>query len=260
MNAAPLARPVSGALAPGRVVILAALNRELAGLRSRIRVERRWQEKNLRAAEGSIEGVPVVVASTGDGAQNAAAGARAVLSGRAVRGVIILGAAGALSARLEPGRVLVAREVIDGEEEVPAPDPLWLHRALRETGATSATFVCSRGLLCSARAKAEAFARLSSGTPAAVDLETAAFARAAAEHGAPYVALRAISDAAEESLPLDFNALRDRSGAVDNRRVLLAALRRPSLLPPLWRLRGRVALCSENLARAAVAILGGGTP
>ena len=61
-------------------------------------------------------------------------------------------------------------------------------------------------------------------------------------------AVRAVCDTVEEDLPLDFNRYRDASGRLDRLYVARAALLRPGLIVPLWRLRRRVALCSENLA------------
>jgi adenosylhomocysteine nucleosidase len=244
-----------------KVAIVAALEREIRALRPALRADRRWKDGSIRAEEGSLGGVPAIVASTGDGARRAGSGARDVLDRFAAQCMVILGVAGGLSPHLEPGKIVAAREVIEETGKVPPPDPFYTHRLLRRTGATLATFVCTRSILCAAREKSEAYARLPWGSEAAAaDLETAAFARAAAERGIPYVALRAISDPAEESLPLDFNALRDSEGSVDGRRVALAALARPWLVPSLWHLRTRVSLCSENLARAAGAFLAGGAP
>ena len=253
-----MAEPATPAATVGMVAILAALDRELVGLLSRVTVVQRWENEKLRAVLGRLGEIPVILGRTGDGAANAAKGARELLDRFPVERVMVIGVAGALSAHLEPGTLLVAREVLEASGPVPPPDPLWLHRALREIRATAASFVCTPEMLCTTRAKADARAGLPRGAIAAVDLETASFARAAAERGVPYVALRAISDAAEESLPLNFNALRDATGAVDDRRVALAALRRPSLVIPLWRLRGRISRCSEDLARAASTLLLGG--
>jgi adenosylhomocysteine nucleosidase len=256
MSFSPLAATRTEAAA-GTVAILAALDRELAGLLARVEPIRKWREGRLRACFGRLAGMPVILASTGDGAANARKGARALLERFPVERVMVVGVAGALSPSLEPGRVLAAREVLEEGIPAPPPDPVWLRRALRRTGAAPASLLCTPDLLCTAQAKADLLASLPAGAVAAVDLETAAFARAAAERGLPYLALRAVSDAAEESLPLDFNALRDATGAVDSFRVALAALRRPSLAVPLWRLRGRVEWCAENLARASGAVLAG---
>jgi hypothetical protein len=45
---------------------------------------------------------------------------------------------------------------------------------------------------------------------------------------------------------------------VDRRRVAIAALLHPTLIPHLWRLRRRVLLGSANLAWAVRALLDGG--
>jgi adenosylhomocysteine nucleosidase len=242
------------------VAILAPLRREMRALEARTEITHRWSTEPLRAALGQLEGTSVILACTGDGAVNAARSAEALFDRVSAGGVIVVGVAGALSPRLEPGQVLVAREVIEAGGSVPPPDAEWLRRVLRKTGATPATLVSEPRIVGSSGAKAKSYAALPHGTVAAVDLETAALARIAAEHGLPYVALRAISDTAEESLPLDFNLLRDGTGAVDPRRVALRALTRPALLAPLWRMRARIALCSENLARAVYALLAGGFP
>jgi adenosylhomocysteine nucleosidase len=254
------ARAGTGPAVAGSVVILAALRREISALEGRTRIARRWSDGTLKASQGWLQGTDVILASTGDGAENAARGARALLEGRRVESIIVVGVAGALSPALRLGMLLVSREVMDENRPVGAPDPAWLQRALRDTGAIPATFVSSRTILCTPQAKRAAYDALPRGAVAGVDLETAAFARAATERGIPYIALRAISDVAEETLPMDFNAMRDASGAVDVRRVALRALPRPRLLASLWGWRGRMAGCSESLAGAVQALLTGEQP
>jgi len=240
------------------VAVLAAMDEELAGVRGGSWMAQSLRVDRCRVTVGRFEGVPVVLASTGDGPENAARGARALFDRFPVRGAIVVGVSGGLSPALAPGRVLAGRDILEGGRPAPPPDADWLRRAVQEAGATAATFVSSRTLLCTARSKQEAYAELPAGVVASVDLESAAFARAAAERGLPYLALRAIADPAEESLPLDFNDLRDASGAVDRRRVAWRALRRPALVAPLWRLHRRVGLCAESLRRAVGTLLASG--
>ena len=242
------------------VAILAAMEEEIGALRTRLRAARRMRVGRSDLVFGRLEGVPVLVARTGDGAENAARGAAVLFDRFPVRGAVVVGISGGLSPALEPGTLLAARDIIEDGRAAPPPDAVWLGRLLRDTGATPATFVSSRDLLCTARAKQEAYASLPQGSVASVDIESAAFARAAAGRGIPYVALRAVSDPAEESLPLDFNGLRVGSGGIDRRRVALRALRRPGLVVPLWRLRRRASLCSEALRRAVSTLLAGGVP
>jgi len=91
--------------------------------------------------------------------------------------------------------------------------------------------------------------------PAAVDLETAAWARVAGELGVPYLAVRAVSDTASETLPVDFNRLRGADGRVRRSAVVLEAVRRPRLIPGLFDLGRRTRRCAERLADSVEAIL-----
>ncbi|HEV8375506.1 MAG TPA: hypothetical protein VGR38_04645 [Candidatus Polarisedimenticolia bacterium] len=248
-----LARPVA---------ILAAMRRELATLEAQTEVSRTWRTPSFRAVHGRLDGIEVVLASTGEGAGNALRGAESLFELFDFERVIIVGVSGAISPSLSPGTLLAAGDVVETGAQVPPPPPEGglLRNALVEAGAIPATFLSSRRILCTAREKAEAIAQLPPGTVAAVDLETAAFARAAGKRGLPYVAIRVVSDSATETLPMDFNALRDPSGALDGRRVALQALFRPWLIAPLWTLRARIRLCSDILARAVRATLAGETP
>lgn len=250
----PAARPRERGEA---VAIVAALAEEVSGLRSLLANSRRLPQERGRAWSGTIDGVSVILACTGVGASNAARGARELLARHAVRRLIVVGVSGALAPSLLPGGILVGREVVDGDEPVPSPDRSWVERILELHGGIAATLLASPVILTTPEAKARAYAALPAGAPAAVDLETASFAREAAARGVSYVAVRVVSDTASESLPLDFNLLRDRSGGVDRLRVAAAAAVRPSSIVHLWRLRGRMALCSRGLARFVRGILAG---
>ncbi len=83
---------------------------------------------------------------------------------------------------------------------------------------------------------------------AAVDMESAALARKAAEWGVPFYAVRAVSDGAGEDMPLDFNAYRDASGRFSRARIVLAALARPfTAIPALLRLDRNCRIAAESL-------------
>jgi hypothetical protein len=81
-----------------------------------------------------------------------------------------------------------------------------------------------------------------------VDLESAAAADWARQNEVPIVLLRAVSDGAEEDLPFDFNRMVGADGRIRRKKVLLAALVRPSALSRLWMLRGRVKCCAQKLS------------
>ncbi|MEO8049231.1 MAG: hypothetical protein ABI833_02345 [Acidobacteriota bacterium] len=66
----------------------------------------------------------------------------------------------------------------------------------------------------------------------AVDMESAAVQRKAAEWDVPYLCIRAVSDRAGDTLPLDFNHYRDARGDFSRTRIALAAVARPFTVMP----------------------------
>ena len=62
------------------------------------------------------------------------------------------------------------------------------------------------------------------------------------------VAIRAISDTADEDLPLDFNRVTDISGDVSIKRILGEVAGAPSSIPALVRFGKRSRIAAESLA------------
>ncbi len=239
-----------------RLAIVAALREEVRPLLRRLRTERRQRLHGACFTWGFLSGRPVIVAWTGEGCRCAAAGIEALLSGSRIRGLLVLGMAGGLSPRLEPGGLVVATAVEDKAGRAPSPEREPLKRWLsRHPGATRALLYTAERMLITAREKTELWRRLGEPAVASVDLETAVYARAAGARGIPYLAVRAISDPAEESLPLDFNHFCDRQGRVRRLRVALHALRHPSIGWRLQALGSRMKLCAERLADEAEDLL-----
>jgi len=83
---------------------------------------------------------------------------------------------------------------------------------------------------------------------AVVEMESAAVAQKAREWDVPFGCVRAVSDAAGEDLPLDFNLYRDADGRFERTRIALAALGRPfTVLPRLVRLDRHCRRAAERL-------------
>jgi adenosylhomocysteine nucleosidase len=83
---------------------------------------------------------------------------------------------------------------------------------------------------------------------AAVDMESGAIAKKAAEWGVPFHCVRAVSDTAEENMPLDFNLYRDGEGRFSRTRIALAAMQRPfTAVPALLRLDRNCRIAAESL-------------
>ncbi len=190
---------------------------------------------------GRLSGVPVLLAMTGDGGMRAERGATLLLGESAVSLLIGVGAAGALVSSLGAGEIVVASRVVDEQGDAPPPDAGWLSRAV-VLGAKPATFVTWARPACNSRERSEVALRfgVDPGVAAVVDMESAAWARAAAKHGIPYAILRAVSDSFEEELPGFLALCLSRDGSINRAAVARRLVRRPSALPKLLRVRRRV--------------------
>jgi adenosylhomocysteine nucleosidase len=190
------------------------------------------------------------VASSGDGPKNAERGAGALCD--AVRPAALIGAgvAGGLSPRLAAGSLVASRRIVGDSGEAPRPDETLLARAMA-AGAAGATIVTVSRPVVAASAKAELARRIGvnirGDDPAAVDMESAGWSRAAAARGIPFLTVRAISDRFDEDLPAYLVDCVGEDGGIRRAAVVRRALVHPSTIPALWRMRRRVG--------AAVAIL-----
>ena len=244
----------------GPTVIVAALPEEISALLARTSAARVLSVGRRRVVCGRIGLAPVVVCATGDGRHAAEQGLAQILDAVPAGCVLAIGVAGGLTPDLGPGSLVVARRLLDGDRPAAEPDPTWLRRAERIGGAVLGVCVTAERILVRAAEKAAAARVLSQPGPATVDLESAAYARVAAERGLPCLVVRAVSDAAWEDLPLDFETLRRHDGGVSRVRVAARALVRPRAIPGLVRMRRRVASCADRLAAFVTALVDGGAP
>ena len=82
----------------------------------------------------------------------------------------------------------------------------------------------------------------------AVEMESFQILRQAAEHGIPSIAVRAVSDAAETELPIDFNQVIDERGQIAWLAALRQAARTPQRMPEWIRFGRDSARARRNLA------------
>lgn len=111
-----------------RIAVLCAMPAELAPLVARARVDRVEAIGERRYRIGELQGVPVVLAMTGIGMQNAAEVARELLDHFEVSGVVVAGVAGSA---LRIGDVAVPERWQDAAGASSPADPAWLAAARR---------------------------------------------------------------------------------------------------------------------------------
>ncbi len=192
------------------------------------------------------------VVATGDGPRNAAReAARAIARFRPAL-LVGAGVAGALTPGLAAGDILASARILDESGETPPPSRRLLEAALEGTHIRAGTLLTLARPAVSAAEKA-ALAE-STGAPAVCDMESAAWARAAAAAGVPFLVLRAVSDTAEEDLPRYLARCMNAEGGIRRAAVALQALLHPATIPDLVRMRRRVADCAERLGALLVAM------
>jgi adenosylhomocysteine nucleosidase len=162
--------------------------------------------------------------------------------------LVSFGLAGGLDPALRPGALVVPAEVIDAGV-IFAADPML---SARFGGMTVHRLFAAEAVVTDAAAKWRA---AQANSAQAVDLESGAVARVAAEHGLPFAVVRAICDPAERDLPAAALTALDQKGAIGLIRVLGSLLRQPGQLPNLLGLARDAARAQRTLIEVADAFV-----
>ena len=193
------------------------------------------------ACEAELNGSTALFVAHGPGMQLAGFAADAVRQRVKPDLVVSTGFCGALDPELNCGDILIATSVIDVENgrTFAARTP--------ERGCSSAktgALVCSNRVAVSVEDKRQ----LAQTGARAVEMESGAIAWRAGIWGAPFYCIRAVSDAATDTLPIDFNRMRDAAGRFNRASIVTAALMRPwTGIPGLLRLSSGCRKASTSL-------------
>jgi nucleoside phosphorylase len=213
---------------PLPVVAIAAEPLEFAGLLRHLAPARPLAWPLAWTREGLLHGRRWILAAHGPGPSLAGAAAETALdrcSGRAV--LLSTGFCGGLDPALQPGGIFAATEIIRARD---------LFHYSASLPQTQQPFhrgkLWSQDRVAVSATEKEALRRQGAD---AVDMEAAAVAAQAARRNAAFYCIRVVSDAAGQSLPLDFNACRDAAGRFSKSRITCAVLLHPSRLIPLLR-------------------------
>jgi len=234
-----------------KVLITFALDAEFAPWRNLRGFRRRaWGAVDAYVAE--IGGAEVGVVLTGVGPKQAAfAASKAIEAERdSLRFCISSGLAGALQPEYRIGQILAARSVLSERPHQETPERVVEGSAplvsfAEELGATVAADFYTAGRVIY---RADEKRRLAHAAEA-VEMESFEVLREAAIRSIPAVAIRAVSDVADEELPLDLNRVFDDEGRVSFPRVLSQVVRYPKSIPGLVKLGQRSRRAAESLAK-----------
>ena len=203
--------------------------------------------EELAAFSGKRLPPGVVAAVTGDGPRKAARAVAALCARYRPALLIGAGVAGGLTPDLGVGDLVVGHRVLDENGETPWPNGVLVVTAAAKPGAQQGTLLTLDRPLVSAAEKEEWASRVGP-PPATVDMESAAWARAADAAGVPFLIVRIVSDTAEDELPGYLSKCMDSEGGIRRSAVALAALRHPRSIPQLRRMRSTVADCADRVA------------
>lgn len=186
-------------------------------------------------------GVETLITGMGAGAAERAFTAR--FDERPWRCVFTCGFAGGLNPALRPETVLC-----DTDGNFP------LRQALLDAGAAPGSFCHHTRVLTTSDEKRQA---REASRADAVEMESEVIRHLCHARGIPGATVRVISDAADEELPLDFNALMTGDGKLNLGKLALAILRRPQNIPALMALGKRSKSAAARLAAVLRATLTG---
>jgi len=236
-----------------KILVTFALETEFAPWRARRKFRRSmWGAAEAYFAE--IGGAEVGVVLTGAGSRQAALAVSKVSWGEpdTMQFCISSGLAGALKPDYRVGQVLAARTIV--AESAPAG----ASGRMMESSAALVSFAAECGAILvdrfysAERAIATAHEKRhlaeSSGCDA-VEMESFQVLFKARTDGIPAVAIRSISDAVDEDMPLDMNEVFTERGEVSIPRVLGQVALRPQSLPGLVRLGRNSKQAAESLAK-----------
>jgi adenosylhomocysteine nucleosidase len=228
---------------PMKVLVTFAVDAEFAPWR-KLRQFSQSNVGDIRAYSAHMTDGELIVLLTGVGGRRAWAEATKMIWDGNVDVCISSGLAGALREKHRPGDVLAAKEVHATNWEKVIPSDGALLEMATACGAKLADAFCSVD-----RVLARSSEKLELGAKAdAVEMESGDIMLEAVAFGAKVIAIRGISDAVEEDLPLDFNRVMSESGEVSITKVLSQAATHPGSIPALIRFGWQSRNAAEKLA------------
>ncbi len=233
------------------IVIIAAMPEELVPLVKRLQNASKYSVGRFTAWHGTLGGQHVCLLRSGMGERNAREAITTILKHLHPSAIYTIGFGGAIRPGLAVGDLVLGSGVyfFDGIIAVPV-SPLasvtvsndFLQRNRVVGSILTTSHIVS---------KAAADHHLPADLPHPVlDMETATIATLASQAGVPILALRAISDPAEEELTFSLDEFCDGEFNLQIWRVLLTVAKKPWIIPQLLRL-------SRNCHIAGVALADG---
>jgi adenosylhomocysteine nucleosidase len=230
-----------------RIAVLFALSVESGALVDRLRDPAAGRFRHSVERFGTLDQLPVRIVETGVGTERAEAALEDLWKRGPVDWIVSAGFAGALSADLKRGDLLMASSII-GQEGEPLEVGFRIDPAV--VAATPhlhvGRLVTVDHLVSRREERLELAERYES---VACDMETVALARACRRHQVRFLSVRIITDALDDELPMEVEKLLQQKSTVARLGVAAGAIfQRPGAVKDLWKLREDAGRASERLA------------
>lgn len=230
-----------------RILVTFAVEAEFGSWRKRHKFRADSQAHALHALFASAVGenqIDVLLTGIGSSQVEQSVVRSGVLQNRKPDLVISSGLAGALRGTLSPGDLVVPQKArtLRNDADADADHALRDH-AIRKGALPIETLITTDHIVATAKEKEKL-----SFFGEAVDMESALIMSHFAAAGVPAVTVRAISDSADEDLPIDFDRCLTPQGTVKPMRLVNALVRRPGNIPNLVRFGRQSHRAAQRLA------------
>ena len=232
-----------------KIGIIAALPREVEGLLDRLDIMDGKTSGGFQTSHGRLDEKEVVVLISGVGIKKARNAAATLIHRHRPDLILSAGFAGGLDPALSLGDAVVPSVIIDQSgARRDAPQDMHAKLVQAHPGAVSGCILTTPRFIPDESEKEDLFRRHDA---LAVDMESMAVAGEASAHGIPHLALRVISDTADQTLP-PLSRFLDAQGEVIPMRAVLYFARRPHRLIPTLRFYIGMSIASSSLTELLV--------
>lgn len=247
--------------ATGTIIgMVAAMPEEIAPLLKRVGGYRKEKAGGRNLFGFQLGGTEVALIESGMGPARAAAATRLLLERVRPRLILNFGFGGGVRRGAVAGDLVLAQRVLMLEGEsfrvIPLSDQ-GLSEVIRGRAAAAGMSLLGGTFITAATitSKEKVSSLLPHDPHPVLEMETAAILEVAAEAGVPMVAVRGISDAADEELDFSLDEFTDPELNLKISRVLLTVAKRPRIIPQLIRLARNSSKAGKNLARLLEVVL-----
>jgi adenosylhomocysteine nucleosidase len=243
------------------ICILGAVKEEIAGIKGRMKIDRKSKLGTADVFYGTWERRPIILVRTGIGRIRAGGALAMVLDKYSLSMVISIGYAGGTHPDIKAGDLLVARQFLsfpkDGEPPKKTNVPLLLAEQAEKVPPSKKFSAYKGRLLTMDRVVNKPEDKRALGVNHmvnAIDMETSVLAQMAAVRKVPFLSVRAITDTVNEEL-VDVSSFMEKDGQVSTLKAGWYVLTHPGALGKLISLQEIARRGTKNITEFLIAFL-----